>query len=326
MVFLFQWYICFVLLISSSSSWAFPKRLSSQYGNLGPTVRMEIKSLQKVGVIRGGASDAPSTSSLSSTPAESGDGEVTGTIGASTKSSQEEIEGLAKVAPDASIPTELSTAVDSRGKAFFKMGPKAKSPAGFLRSTIPSLPWYAMPDYLTYMRCLAVPLLPVIYYYDPTPWHTSLLFGVASITDWLDGFLARRWDISTNFGAFLDPVADKLAVSTALILLAGNNDKTITICTAIILAREIAVSALREWMAQRSLRDTVKVGWQGKCKTAFTMLALTALLALPKQFSSNFWLLTQKVGMGLLYASTVLTLTSGAIYFRAAAPILIDGR
>lgn len=326
MAFLFQWYICCVLLMPSSASWAFPKRDSSQYGNLCPTVRMPIKSLQKVGLIRGGASDAPSPSSLSSTPAESVDGDGDGRMDVGTKSSQEEIEGVAEVMPETSIPTELSLAVDSRGKAFFKMGPKAKSPAGFLRSTIPSIPWYAMPDYLTYMRCIAVPLLPVIYYYDPTPWHTSLLFGVASVTDWLDGFLARRWDISTNFGAFLDPVADKLAVSTALILLAGNNDKIMTICTAIILAREIAVSALREWMAQRGLRDTVKVGWQGKCKTAFTMMALTALLALPKQFSSNFWLITQKAGMGLLYASTVLTLTSGAIYFRAAAPILIDGR
>lgn len=326
MVFFFQWYICCVLLISSSASWAFPKRHSNQYGKLGPTVRMQIKSLQKVVLIRGGAGDAPSPSSLSSTQARSGDGEDAERMETSTKSSQERSKGVPKVSPETSILTESSPAVDSRGKAFFKMGPKAKSPAGFLRSAIPSIPWYAMPDYLTYMRCIAVPLLPVIYYYDPTPWHTSLLFGVASVTDWLDGFLARRWDVSTNFGAFLDPVADKLAVSTALILLAGKNNKTMTICTAIILAREIAVSALREWMAQRGLRDTVKVGWQGKCKTAFTMMALTALLALPKQFSSNFWLITQKTGMGLLYASTVLTITSGAIYFRAAAPILIDGR
>jgi len=86
---------------------------------------------------------------------------------------------------------------------------------------------------------------------------------VASFTDWLDGYLARRWDITSAFGAFLDPVADKLMVSTALILLSGRYGAIVAIPSAIILAREIAVSALREWMAQKGLRDSVKVGIQG---------------------------------------------------------------
>ncbi len=93
-----------------------------------------------------------------------------------------------------------------------------------------------------------------------------MIFAVASITDYLDGYLARRWDICSPFGAFLDPVADKLMVSTALILLSGKYGSVVAIPTSIILAREIAVSALREWMASRGKRDSVKVGFQGKVK------------------------------------------------------------
>eukprot|EP00560_Eucampia_antarctica_P006037 CAMPEP_0197824342 /NCGR_PEP_ID=MMETSP1437-20131217/1604_1 /TAXON_ID=49252 ORGANISM="Eucampia antarctica, Strain CCMP1452" /NCGR_SAMPLE_ID=MMETSP1437 /ASSEMBLY_ACC=CAM_ASM_001096 /LENGTH=283 /DNA_ID=CAMNT_0043423937 /DNA_START=146 /DNA_END=997 /DNA_ORIENTATION=+ len=274
-------------------------------------------SVKTATTLRGGASDFSS----SSQPAEQEDGVTVG------QSEVVPTEDNVKVeAPTIISPQPVNTGSDSRGKAFSKMGPGAKFPPGILRSMLPSFPWYVMPDYLTYMRCIAVPLLPVLFYYDSKPWHTSLLFGVASFTDWLDGFLARRWDISTNFGAFLDPVADKLAVSTGLILLAGNNNKIMTVCTAIILAREIAVSALREWMAQRGLRESVKVGWQGKCKTAFTMMALTVLLALPKEISSTakVWPWIQIAGMGLLYTSTILTVTSGTVYFRAAAPILME--
>jgi CDP-diacylglycerol--glycerol-3-phosphate 3-phosphatidyltransferase len=96
--------------------------------------------------------------------------------------------------------------------------------------------------------------------------HSSLIFAIASLTDYLDGYLARRWDICSPFGAFLDPVADKLMVSTALILLTGKYGYAVAIPSAIILAREIAVSALREWMASKGLRDSVKVGFQGKVR------------------------------------------------------------
>jgi len=273
--------------------------------------------------LRGGTSDLPS----SSLPIGEEQDDVAAVIPALTEISSVGAEIMDNTSISSKQPlAAVNIGGESRGMAFSKMGPGAKSPPGLLRSMVPSFPWYLMPDYLTYMRCIAVPLLPILYYYDTTMWHTSLLFGVASFTDWLDGFLARRWDISTNFGAFLDPVADKLAVSTALILLAGNNDKIMTVCTAIILAREIAVSALREWMAQRGSRESVKVGWQGKCKTAFTMMALTALLALPKEISSTakVWPWIQKGGMALLYGSTILTVTSGAVYFKAAAPILME--
>lgn len=171
------------------------------------------------------------------------------------------------------------------------------------------------------MRCIAIPLLVVVYYQPKQHILTAGIFAFASITDWLDGYLARRWKVTSDFGAFLDPVADKLMVSTALILLAGTWGPLVTIPTAIILAREIAVSALREWMAQRGKRSAVQVGFQGKVKTALTMTTLTLFLLVPKSsvdIDSLFW----KSCIGLLYASTLITVTSGAVYFRAAAPLL----
>jgi CDP-diacylglycerol--glycerol-3-phosphate 3-phosphatidyltransferase len=309
------WCLCFGILVTSSASLVPPARQArSSQCLLCPMIARSRFSVKKTATtLRGGTNDLPleqPNNGAATTPPAMSD---ISSIG------EENVDDTSKTSSEAKVD-------DSRGMAFYKMGPGAKSPPGMLRSMIPSFPWYLMPDYLTYMRCIAVPLLPILYYYDPKTWHTSLLFGVASFTDWLDGFLARRWDISTNFGAFLDPVADKLAVSTALILLAGNNDKIMTVCTAIILAREIAVSALREWMAQRGLRDSVKVGWQGKCKTAFTMMALTTLLALPKEISSTakVWPWIQKTGLALLYGSTILTVTSGAVYFKAAAPVLME--
>ena len=204
------------------------------------------------------------------------------------------------------------------------MIPPSVPPPGFLRRTFPNFPWHRLPDYLTYARCVAIPIL-VYSFYNPNNLlshpniFNTFLFAAASFTDWLDGYLARRWQISTAFGAFLDPVADKLMVSTALILLAGKYGAVIAIPSSIILAREIAVSALREWMAQKGLRDVVKVGFQGKVKTAGTMVALTVLL-LATEMKGFLW----NLGLFLLYLSTVVTLTSGSIYFKAAAPILLD--
>eukprot|EP00980_Cylindrotheca_fusiformis_P017865 scaffold5653_cov147-Cylindrotheca_fusiformis.AAC.27 len=151
---------------------------------------------------------------------------------------------------------------------------------------------------------------------------TGVLFAVASFTDWLDGYLARRWDITSAFGAFLDPVADKLMVSTALILLAGRYGKAVSIPSSIILAREIAVSALREWMAQRGQRDVVKVGYQGKVKTALTMVALTVLLLVPTTQGSGFLDSLRVPGLVLLDLCSLVTVTSGSVYFMAAAPLL----
>ena len=122
-------------------------------------------------------------------------------------------------------------------------------------------------------------------------------------------------------GAFLDPVADKLMVSTSLILLAGRYGAIVAIPTLIILAREIAVSALREWMASRGERNVVKVGIQGKIKTALTMVALTILLFVPSTVQTTA--LLYKVGIPLLYLSALVTITSGSVYFMAAAPALM---
>jgi CDP-diacylglycerol--glycerol-3-phosphate 3-phosphatidyltransferase len=212
------------------------------------------------------------------------------------------------------------TAVEPGDKAL--LGPKATSP-GAIRKTVPGFPWHKLPNWLTYIRCLAIPAVVALFYLPNRHIETGTLFAVASFTDWLDGYLARRWDITSAFGAFLDPVADKLMVSTALILLSGRFGMHVVIPTCIILAREISVSALREWMAQRGLRDLVKVGFQGKVKTALTMLTLTLLLLVPED---GLGLLAEievpaKI---LLYLCAVITVTSGSVYFRAAAPAMLQ--
>lgn len=202
------------------------------------------------------------------------------------------------------------------------LGPNA-TPPGFLRKLFPSFPWHRLPDFLTYARCLSIPLLVVLFFMPDKHVVTGLIFAFASFTDWLDGYLARRWDISTAFGAFLDPVADKLMVSTALILLSGRYGKAVSVPSSIILAREIAVSALREWMAQRGQRDVVKVGMQGKIKTALTMVGLTVLLFVPANGADTVSKLLMP-GLVMLDLCAIVTITSGSVYFLAAAPLLFE--
>mmetsp|Transcript_3815 Transcript_3815/g.9101 ORF Transcript_3815/g.9101 Transcript_3815/m.9101 type:complete len:282 (-) Transcript_3815:157-1002(-) len=223
---------------------------------------------------------------------------------------------------DDSASMEPESPVAAEAAPVSLLGPNA-TPPGLLRSKFPGLPWHKLPDWLTYARCLAIPIFVALFYSKNAQSHLycGTIFAFASITDWLDGFLARRWDVSTAFGAFLDPVADKLMVSTSLILLAGRYGAVAAIPTLIILAREIAVSALREWMAQRGERDTVKVGYQGKVKTALTMTSLTILLFIPSSVDASFIL--YKIGMPLLYLSSIITITSGSVYFIAAAPALL---
>lgn len=198
------------------------------------------------------------------------------------------------------------------------------SPPGLLRRSFPHVAWHRLPNFLTYLRCLSIPLLMIMFYMPHYEIQTSVLFALAGFTDWLDGYLARRWDVSTSFGAFLDPVADKFMVSTSLILLTGRYGKILAIPTSIILAREIAVSALREWMAQRGLRDAVKVGFQGKVKTAVSMLSLTLLLLVPIEKGPLSQLYMPSVVM--LYLCALVTVTSGSVYFRAAAPVLLESK
>lgn len=204
---------------------------------------------------------------------------------------------------------------------------KGKNTPGFLRRRFPHLPWIRLPNLLTYARCLAIPLLVYLFHLPTAHLATVALFGAASLTDWFDGFLARRWECSTSFGAFLDPVADKLMVSTVLVLLSSRYGPLVAIPSSLIVGREIAVSALREWMATRGASNAVKVGWQGKCKTALTMVALTLLLLAPPfettaSAASLQWCLP--LGLFLTYAATLLTLSSGLVYFRAAAPLLFQ--
>jgi CDP-diacylglycerol--glycerol-3-phosphate 3-phosphatidyltransferase len=176
-----------------------------------------------------------------------------------------------------------------------------------------------IPNILTLARIAFIPLLVVLFYL-PFMWSMPLaaaLFGLASLTDWLDGYLARRWNQSTPFGAFLDPVADKLIVAVALALLIERYEAIwLTLPALVIIGREIVISALREWMAEMGERGQVAVSWIGKVKTTLQMVALLVLLAFPQ---GNPLAL---VGVVTLYVAAVLTLWSMYLYLRAAWPHL----
>lgn len=187
------------------------------------------------------------------------------------------------------------------------------------------------PNLLTLARISAVPLM-VIFYYLPVPWsHTAaaIIFALACFTDWLDGYLARYLMQSTKLGAFLDPVADKLMVSTALIILVAQPTfqfvsmtsamvvlptPVITVPAAIIVAREIIVSALREWMAEIGKRQRVAVSNMGKIKTALQMAALVVLIYCDNTTPAPIVF----AGLVLLYIAAVLTIWSMFIYLKAA--------
>ncbi|CAN0591848.1 unnamed protein product, partial [Laminaria digitata] len=146
------------------------------------------------------------------------------------------------------------------------------------------------------------------------------VFTVAAVTDWLDGYLARRLGQMTKFGAFLDPVADKLMVAVALVLLVErHNTILLTLAASVIIGREIVVSALREWMAELGQRTSVAVSYIGKVKTAFQMIAIIGLLAIDPAVHEN-WL--QALCYLMLYAAAVLTLWSMVIYLRAAVEVM----
>lgn len=177
-----------------------------------------------------------------------------------------------------------------------------------------------IPNLLTVLRVALIPVF-ILFFYLPLSWSywaASGVFALAAITDWFDGYLARRWEQSTPFGAFLDPVADKLMVAVALVLLVEEHSNLwLTLPAVIIIGREIVVSALREWMAELGARAQVAVSNLGKWKTAAQMLALVILLANPPQ-------LTLWVGAGyvLLLVSAALTLWSMLQYLLAAWPHL----
>ena len=171
---------------------------------------------------------------------------------------------------------------------------------------------------------MLVPVLVVVFYL-PFQNHllvAAIIFGLAAVTDWFDGYLARRLGQMTALGAFLDPVADKLMVAIALVLLVERHDTLLfTLPACVIIGREIVVSALREWMAELGARTSVAVSFIGKVKTGFQMVAITALLAIDPATDKD-WL----VGICylVLYAAAVLTLWSMAVYFKAAWLIVKD--
>lgn len=175
---------------------------------------------------------------------------------------------------------------------------------------------FTIPTLLTLFRICIIPLIVLAYY---LPWHwghllAAILFGVACFTDWLDGYLARNLGQTTRFGAFLDPVADKLMVAVALVLVVGQIGMAyLTIPAAIIVGREIIISALREWMAELGKRTSVAVSFIGKIKTSIQMLALILLLTCDSRHD-----LVLLPGCILLYIAALLTLWSMAIYMKAA--------
>lgn len=178
-----------------------------------------------------------------------------------------------------------------------------------------------IPNSLTLLRIGLIPCF-IALFWAPMPWThlaAAAVFGVAAITDWLDGYLARRLGQTSPLGAFLDPVADKLIVAVALILLL-QRDPTITIAlpVAIIIGREITVSALREWMAELGARKRVAVSSLGKVKTTAQMIALLLMIARVPLMG----LPTYTIGVIALYIAAVLTLWSMFIYLKAAWPAL----
>lgn len=178
-----------------------------------------------------------------------------------------------------------------------------------------------IPNILTLLRIALIPAF-VVCFYLPWKWHyvlSAAIFALAGFTDWADGYIARRLNQQSSLGAFLDPVADKLMVAAALVLLVERfGTPWLAVPALVIISREITVSALREWMAELGNRAKVKVSLVGKVKTAAQMMALVVLLATPPD--GPYWRLA--LGYGALYVAVVLTLWSMLIYLQAAWPDL----
>lgn len=177
------------------------------------------------------------------------------------------------------------------------------------------------PNILTLLRILIIPIFIVVFFL-PFVWahyFAALLFAFACLTDWLDGFLARKLEQSSSFGAFFDPVADKLLVSASLLLLVGSPQlKYLTLPAIVIVGREIVISALREWMAELGKRASIAVSYIGKIKTTLQMVAITLLLAFHQELT---WY--GLLGTVLLYVAAILTIWSMMEYLKIAWPELI---
>ena len=179
---------------------------------------------------------------------------------------------------------------------------------------------YTLPNILTLFRIASIPVFMAVFLW-PSPnanFVAMLIFLVASLTDLLDGYLARKLNQSSHFGAFLDPVADKLMVAVALVLVAVEfNNVWVTIPAVIMIGREIVISALREWMAELGERGAVAVGQMGKVKTMAQMFCIGGMVWQQSEFMIN-------VSYGLLYVAAALTLWSMFIYLASAWKIITD--
>ena len=184
-----------------------------------------------------------------------------------------------------------------------------------------------VPNLLTWLRILTIPLVIGVFYVPGvwlSSWHQNLiatsLFIAAAITDWLDGYLARRLNQMSAFGAFLDPVADKLMIAAALIVLVWLQ-RVDAIIAVVIIGREIAVSALREWMAKIGQSKSVAVNFLGKIKTISQMIAVPLLL-----YNERIGVLSpQRVGTWLIYLAAILTLVSMFYYLKLALAPRAEG-
>jgi CDP-diacylglycerol--glycerol-3-phosphate 3-phosphatidyltransferase len=185
---------------------------------------------------------------------------------------------------------------------------------------------FNFPIFLTWLRIAVIPILVGIFYIPDTliPLHdknliATVFFVAAALTDWLDGYLARKWRQTSNFGAFLDPVADKLIVAAALLMLL-NFDRVPVWVAMIIIGREITISALREWMALMGASASVAVHFVGKIKTALQLLSITFLLYDGPLFGIN----CAVVGKWLIIAAALLTLWSMFYYLQKAKQVIIE--
>ena len=182
-----------------------------------------------------------------------------------------------------------------------------------------------IPTALTLFRILLLPVMVVVFYapFMGANVAAAFIFIAAAITDWLDGWIARRWNMGSAFGAFLDPVADKLMVGVTLFLLVQENPTPLmAITSAIIVGREISISALREWMAEIGQRAHVRVATLGKVKTTLQIVAIVVLLYQHDLEGLRLF----HAGEMLLVAAAGLTIWSAIVYVRAAWPILREQR
>lgn len=189
-----------------------------------------------------------------------------------------------------------------------------------------------LPNVLTLIRLVLIPVFIILFYWptDLSNLYAAIVFIIAALTDLLDGYLARKLKLTTKFGAFLDPVADKIIVCTALVLIVEHYSlytdvlypllgKFITIPAMIIVAREITVSALREWMAELGKRANVAVSWIGKWKTTIQLTAIAGLI-----WRHDEGMIYASVG--LLIVATVLTIWSMIMYLKASWVYMKDGK